>query len=53
MRGPKATSKHDAQAERFAIDRGGASILVDAPGASSRRERAILSFAREIREPDK
>ena len=43
--------RFDAQAQRFAVDRGGASVLVDAPGTSSRRERAIMDFAREIRGP--
>ena len=39
-------------AHKFAVDRGGADVLVDAPGAASNRERAIMSYAREIREPD-
>ena len=49
---PRKQPRYDMTAHKFAVDRGGADVLVDAPGAASNRERAIMSYAREIREPD-
>ena len=51
-RAPRKQPRYDMTAHKFAVDRGGADVLVDAPGAASNRERAIMSYAREIREPD-